>query len=176
VGRGRWLPVAGLAAVLLYGGVASLLSDDRFESATAVLDHLDARDRAAMAWVTVHTPPDARVLVVSGEPWYADRYSEWFPVLAARHSVATAQGYEWLPAAAFQRQKKAFNQAQACAHAGAECLDRWEAPGAGVFTHLYVPKADEDCCAALARSLASDPRWVLAYDGPGARVFARRGR
>jgi len=72
---------------------------------------LTTRDRAAMAWVAHNTPATSRFMVLTdygrwrgrglglgidtAPGWGADRTSEWFPVLAARTSVATPQGYEF---------------------------------------------------------------------------------
>ncbi len=66
---------------------------------------LSSDEIQAMKWVRTHTDPGGRFLVFSErvDTWYRDLVGEWFPYLAQRHSVYTAQGKEWLPGRAFQR-------------------------------------------------------------------------
>ena len=58
---------------------------------------LTPTDLAAMNWAAQNTPADARFLVVPQQSWELDMRGEWFPALANRAGVLTAQGAEWLP-------------------------------------------------------------------------------
>ena len=58
---------------------------------------LSRADLAAMQWARLNTPKGARFLVIPLQSWELDMRGEWFPALAERASVLTAQGAEWLP-------------------------------------------------------------------------------
>ncbi|MCL5256969.1 MAG: hypothetical protein M1319_04125 [Chloroflexi bacterium] len=136
---------------------------------TFFLTSLTAEDRAEMAWVQNNTPASSRFLVVTGTAWAVDRWSEWFPVLADRKSVATVQGYEWLPG--FSIRESNYAVLQACATAGATSIDNWETATKAPFDYIYIPK---DAYAwSLANSLLQDPNYVEVHDGPAAMIFHR---
>lgn len=60
------------------------------------LAQVSPANRAAMTWIRQNTPADSRfVLVTADSFWYFDRVAEWFPYLAGRESLTTAQGLEW---------------------------------------------------------------------------------
>lgn len=95
----RWIPAAVTAAVALLLTVPQL--DRNFLAQGPVLRPLKPEERRAMAWVSVHHPGGA-FLVLTGRPWWYDASAEWFPVLARARSVNTLQGREWLPNHAYQ--------------------------------------------------------------------------
>jgi hypothetical protein len=137
--------------------------------------------RASMAWVAANTPADATFLVVTGQTWYADQVSEWFPALADRTSVATVQGYEWLGSDRWWHRQDASNDLQACSVAGDACLAAWMRKYGVTPTYIYLPKgrvagplAAADCCGGLRQTLAVSPDYTVAYNGPGASIFERR--
>ena len=173
---------AGRAALILGGGVllaslAAASNDDHLGGENVFLVPLSPDERAAMRWVAAETPPDSRFLLVTAGVWPADKQSEWFPVLARRPSVATVQGYEWVPGGAFARLVEAYDEVQTggCSATDSACLDRWSAEHGIAFTHVYVPNTPRgQCCDRLRRSLANDSRYVTLMDGPGAAIFARR--
>ena len=136
-----------------------------------------------MKWVGQNTAPSSRVLVITGEPWWRDRTSEWFPVLANRASVATPQGLEWVPNGRFSETRDAHDAVQNCADQSPSCLAVWSygsgIPYDTVFVSKTVPAAVkrlgyDDCCSALRASLLQDPAYGVVYDGPGATIFASR--
>ena len=176
----RWSALV-LAALVGYGTLAALIRTPSIPSEMHVLTSLEPADRAAMEWVARSTPRDARVLVVTGANWPSDRIAEWFPVLAARRSVATVQGSEWLPNAEYDRRYANYETLAACAGRDVPCLERWAARTSTTFSYLYVPKTEgangrpgEECCASLIASASADPRFRRIYDGSGASVFERR--
>jgi hypothetical protein len=177
----RLWTTAVVTALAAYATFAVMLRSVSVPSELHVLTSLDAGDRAAMRWVATTTPRDSRVLVITGADWAADRVAEWFPVLAARKSVATVQGSEWLPGHEFDRRYTAYEILSKCAARDVACVERWAAANGAAFTHLYVAKTmgrsglpGHDCCIGVLTSALSDPRYQRVYDGPGAAVFARR--
>ena len=58
---------------------------------------LTETERSAMVWLKNNTPSESEFVVLSGSfSWQDDRVAEWFPVLADRKSLTTAQGLEWI--------------------------------------------------------------------------------
>jgi Dolichyl-phosphate-mannose-protein mannosyltransferase len=142
---------------------------------------LDADARTAMTWVRSSLPASARVVVVTGRPWYEDATSEWFPYLAGLRSVATVQGFEWMGASAWQGQLDASAGLQGRASDTVTSLEDWSLTYRVGFDYVYLPKgrlggvtSGPDCCTALRQTLAASSDYSVAYDGPGASIFERR--
>jgi hypothetical protein len=176
--RERW-SFSHRAALAAFGVlvVVSMIGATRrrppFGAETQVLSALSPADRAAMEWTALHTAREARVLVLTEQPWQIDKVSEWFPVLAERTSVATVQGSEWLPLGAFQTYIQRQHQVSACANGGTDCLDALSRDPALQFTHVYAP-SEPSCCRPLVGALEHDPRFTVIYAEAGATIFARR--
>ena len=141
------------------------------------LSGLLAEHLSAMQWVRSETNDSAVFAVVGGRNWEIDYFSEWFPVLARRPSVATVQGSEWTDS--FVERLAMFRQLQQCASETARCIDKWIAGWGLDPVYVFVPKgrlsgpsSPIDCCPALRETLAASDRYVLVYDGPGASIFA----
>ncbi|WP_038038744.1 hypothetical protein [Thermorudis peleae] len=172
--RHVWL----LQVLLILIVVQSVVATER--GFRPLLTGLSADDRAAMAWVAEQTPPDARVLVVTGETWFAqDRVAEWFPALTGRTNVAVVQGYEWL--GQFSDRMKAATVLQGCGTVGVSCLEYWAAQTGQSFDYIYlvsqpmwVDGVRHERFGALAEELVRDPDYALVYSGPGALIFHRQ--
>ena len=143
---------------------------------------LSADARNAMAWSRDALPTPARVVVVTGRFWYEDATSEWFPYLADRVSVATAQGYEWLGSAAWQRQVELSDALRDLANDTVSALEAWAAEYGEEYDFVYVPKgplggvrSDDDCCSAMRTTLRESLDYEVVYDDAGATIFRRRG-
>ena len=172
---------AVMTAIAGYATFAVMLRSASVPSELQLLTSLDAGDRAAMRWVATATPRDSRVLVITGSDWASDRVAEWFPVLAARKSVATVQGSEWLPGGEFDRRYLAYEALAKCAARDVACVEQWAASNGRSFTHLYVAKTQvrgkssgSACCTGVLTTALADPRYQRVYDGPSAAVFIRR--
>jgi len=64
---------------------------------------LTESERNAMQWIKKHTSAAAEFVVLTNSiSWQDDRVAEWFPVLADRKSLTTAQGLEWIPGSVFR--------------------------------------------------------------------------
>ncbi|MEA2639386.1 MAG: hypothetical protein QOF51_780, partial [Chloroflexota bacterium] len=131
---------------------------------------LSRHERTAMEWVAVSTSPASRFAVLTGDSWSLNLSAEWFPVLAERVSVTTAQGTEWLSGGVFRQRIAVDSALQSCASRDVDCIV--EVPEQ--FEYVYVPKrADSDCCGVVRSSLRGDPRFTLVYDDVGASIFGR---
>jgi 4-amino-4-deoxy-L-arabinose transferase-like glycosyltransferase len=142
------------------------------------LHPLPANDRRAMAWIAENIRPGATFAVITGEPWALDTASEWFPVLAQRMSLGTAQGYEWT--SQWNQRRAEAERLQSCAaSATAGCLEEWVALSKRSPDYIYVEKSQPqsldgaECCAALRQTLAKT--FSTTYEGPGATIFAWPG-
>jgi hypothetical protein len=175
----RRLAVALGLATVAYLAHGALISN------TALLSALTPAERDAMAWVASHTPSDARFAVLSERGWADDRQAEWFPVLAERVSLSTAQGAEWLPLGTFRERLRSIQTLEQCGSSDGACLDAWAADHGLAYDYVFLPKYragvrldgnDTWCCMGLRSALRADPRFVLVYDGPGATIFEHSKR
>lgn len=171
-------PTMLLVFLLLYAGLPIFLLRPSLGSDLRALAGLTPDDRSAMEWVANTTPQGSTFLVIPQDRWGVDRHSEWFPVLAQRVSVATVQGYEWVPEKAFAKRRALFMELERCVNADVICIDEWAKKGSVHFSHVYIPQASSaqnpPCCPTLVNSLIHDPRYRLVYSGPGAKIFERR--
>lgn len=166
-------------AVILFVGVranARTAADPGVPLHGLTEDHV-----AAMAWVKDNTAPDQRFAIVTAHRWELDYFSEWFPFLAQRESVATVQGSEWTGLDGFINRLARFRQLQECAPRVASCLEGWRLGWDVLDAYVIIPKGrlygpmtSVDCCPALREDLHRMQNWSVAYDGPGATVFAPR--
>jgi hypothetical protein len=173
--RARSVVAAVVAFFVVYCSLAALSRNSDLGGEGGYLASVSHDERDAMRWVADNTPPTSRFFVVPEDGWPADRVAEWFPVLAARPSVATVQGREWLPNGDFARYNALYPVARECGGADVRCLDQWNDSAGMAFSHVFIPKAPNGaCCRRLSASLRADPRYALVFDGPGAEIFARR--
>jgi hypothetical protein len=139
-----------------------------------------------MTWVVANTSSDSQFLILTSTgaagAWWEDRASEWFPVLAARTSLNTVQGSEWLAGRGYILRKERAKSLHHCAEADASCVDNWAREGNATFTHIYIAKDRQrqgrtalGCCHPLVRSLNDASGYALVYNGPGAVIYARLG-
>jgi hypothetical protein len=167
-----WAPVL-LAVLLWYAANGALLWGGELPAMTALVPE----ERSAMRWVQTATPTDSRFLVISSQAWPVDRVSEWFPVLADRVSVATPQGFEWVPGDdVFRERQTLHDHAQGCSWVESTCVVEWSRLSGIGYDYVYVPKPPwGQCCSHFLDSLAGDSRFQLAYDGPGATIYEYLG-
>jgi Dolichyl-phosphate-mannose-protein mannosyltransferase len=155
---------AGLLASLGFGYVI-----------VAPLYPISAAQRQAMSWVSEHSAPNATFMVLTGQTWWLDTTSEWFPALTGHVSVGTAQGYEWTRE--WTARSKAAGDLQDCVGIGTtDCLAAWIQETDLRPDYVYVAKGPQlgplspaECCAAIRKELATTQTTV--YDGPGATIY-----
>ncbi|MBA2633105.1 MAG: glycosyltransferase family 39 protein [Chloroflexi bacterium] len=142
------------------------------------LHALSADRRDAMAWISSNTPPDATVVVLTGDHWSTDPDSEWFFVVAHRTSVATVQGQEWLGRAAYARASDRYAKLQRCTVSVA-CLDSWLRDNSADY--LFIPKGRRhgphspvDCCPGIREEIMKSESHKVVYDRAGATIVRLR--
>jgi hypothetical protein len=167
-----WLIPTAVGLVIFYGWATSLAST------TLGLYTLSSSERQAMEWVRTSTAPDSTFAVLTGDAWGHDRSGEWFPVLADRPSIATVQGYEWIPNGAFTRQEKSYIALQGCVDQGPACIAQWSSDHHASFDYLYIghrgtgsDDSQVPCCSALVDALKSDPAFTMVYQNADATIF-----
>ena len=89
-------------------------------------------------WFRETTPQEATFLVISGETWEKDKYSEWIAALSGRRSLNVVQGYEWLPG--FSTRIDRFNKANAAYAQGGSRLLAWMEENGARADYLVLPK------------------------------------
>ncbi len=168
----HWPAVLVCVFLLWYATWGALTKSTNVSGDLPALTSLTRNERDAMQWVAQETPAGSRFLVISGKGiWPSDDVSEWFPALSGRVSLATPQGYEWMPDRMFQVQIWKHDQLQACAFQDASCLDRWSVMTGNTFDYVYI-RVSDGCCG-ISSSLILDYRYGLIYNSPGAMIFAR---
>ncbi len=162
-----------LGFMLMYGTLSGW-----YVSTTSVTS-LTPGERSTMAWITRHTPRQSTFLIVRGGSWSLDAASEWFPALSGRVSVATVQGYEWIPGAFAHRARRSERLAQ-CVSSTAACIDRWLAGTRERVDYIFVSRAasvvSSDCCSGIRSQLAMDSHFQQVYKGSGGIILRVRSR
>jgi hypothetical protein len=172
----NWQTLTILLFLLTYAAVGAMIRKPGLGGEGEYLTPLSGGERTAMHWIAEETPASSTFLVMPRGPWQVDKESEWFPVLAARPSIATVQGTEWSPNGGFDAAIAAFDGAWDCGYQSSDCLATWAQTNGKKFTHVYIPdNGKSQCCGTLIDSLSEDPDYLKIYDGPGGTVFALVG-
>lgn len=130
---------------------------------------VDDHDRAAMAWASEHTGPDATYVVLGDA-------AEWFPLLADRPILVGHWGTEWEGAGEYRRQLARYRTVSAC---DTERCVTAELDGAGLRPdYVYVPKGRYSIRGEVRRAppglvetMADAGRYELVYGNGGVAVF-----
>ncbi|MCS6993161.1 MAG: glycosyltransferase family 39 protein [Anaerolineales bacterium] len=138
-------------------------------------------DQAAMNWVQVNTPAEARFLVLTGSLSVSyDPVPEWFPALTKRHSVYTVQGLEWVAGERFSVAVRQAAKAQECLAVSAACV--WQSIQNEEVDHIYLsrslrtehfePLDPPRTFPYVEAGLRQDERLKLVYESEAALIFA----
>ncbi len=123
-----------LTALIFYAFFGTVLSDQVYPKVS-----LTASDRSAMDWVTKNIPAQSRFVILTGESEaFADSVAEWFPVLAKSVSIATIQGYEWMPGKLFQTKMNEYYALQTCLNKNYHCVEEWGTETKQNFDYVLV--------------------------------------
>jgi hypothetical protein len=134
---------------------------------------LQPTDLEAFAWVRENTPQDSNFLLVTGQLPLRDAWSEWFPVLAERHSQATVFGYEWVNDGQFGNRVEAYKNLQACAYEDTTCLDEWNQSAGGASSYVYLWNQAGATRFPLTIHMKHNPDYNLVFQNEQTMVFQK---
>ena len=137
---------------------------------------LTSRDLQAFAWVKANTPPESRfILITQGRP-LNDSASEWFPVIAERHSLATIFGYEWVNDGLFGARVEQYQELQTCMMQDIACLKQWALTFDQEFSYIYLqkPRGNTSAQTPLHISLASSTDFESIYASENVVIFLKK--
>jgi len=134
---------------------------------------LQPADLEAFAWVKANTPEDSKFLLVTGQLPLRDAWSEWFPVLAERHSQATVFGYEWVNDGKFGSRVEAYKNLQTCSRENIACLDTWNQGSSEEFSYVYLFNQAGPTRLPLTIHLQQDPNYNLMFQNEQTMVFEK---
>ena len=159
-----------LTALIFYAFFGTVLSDQVYPKVS-----LTPSDRIAMDWIAHNIPQQSRFVIVTGETEaFGDSVSEWFPVLTKSNSIATIQGYEWLPGKRFQTKMDEYYSLQACINKTYDCVEKWGTDTKQDFDYVIVSQnglADSE--NSLAMSLAESTNYQQAYQEADIAIFKK---
>ncbi len=161
----------GLTALIFYAFFGVVLSDQVYPKVS-----LTPSDRAAMEWVAKNIPPQSQFLILTGETEsFADAVAEWFPVLSKSHSIATIQGYEWLPDKIFLTKLDEYYALQACMDKTFDCLEEWTEKTNHSFEYILISRdglsGNEN---SLLVSLKASAGYRLIHEEKDVFIFEKR--
>jgi hypothetical protein len=159
-----------LTALIFYAFFGTVLSDQVYPKVS-----LTPSDRAAMEWVANHIPAQSRFVILTGETeTFADSVAEWFPVLGKSISVATIQGYEWMPDRLFQSKMNEYYALQACMNKTYECVEAWGAETKQTFDYVLVSQNGlSDSGNSLVASMLVSATYQPLYQDGDVAIFKR---
>ncbi len=159
-----------LTVLIFYSFFGLVLSDQVYPKVS-----LTASDRVSMEWVANNVPPHSRFVILTGETEaFADSVSEWFPVLGKSVSVATIQGYEWLPDKLFQKKMNEYHTLQICMNKTYTCVDEWRVRTEQDFDYVLVSQNGlSDNGNSLVSSLMVSETYRLLYREGDMAIFKR---
>ncbi len=157
-----------LSALIFYAFSGAMLSVQVYPKIS-----LTKSDRGAMSWIAENIPPQSRfVILTGGTEAFSDSVSEWFPVLGKGVSLATIQGYEWLPDHLFQKKMGEYYRLQACLNRTLECVEEWASASWQGFDYILVSQDGlEGSGNPLVSSLRESENYTSLYEKGDAAVF-----
>ncbi len=157
-----------LTALIFYAFFGTVLSDQVYPKVS-----LAASDRSAMDWVAGNIPPHSRFVILTGETEaFADSVAEWFPVLSKSNSIATIQGYEWMPDKLFQTKLDEYYALQTCMNKTYVCVEKWSSDMNHDFNYVLVSQNGLSANGnSLATSLTKSATYQLVYQEADVIIF-----
>jgi hypothetical protein len=162
---GGMAPKIGLVYILVVSIISAFMAAPQTGLSQAEVD--------AMEWVANHTPADSTFALVSGDA-SDDIVSEWFPAVAGRSSLATAQGSEW-KGKIFDQLVSNHSALQLCSTQNSECLEQWSHSTGNTLRYIYVVVTPTTSYSteSLLSSLGSSANFTQIYSSPEVRIFER---
>ena len=123
--------------------------------------------RQAYTWVKTNTRRDGRFMILTGiSSVLDDPDNEWFPVLAERRSITTAQGLEWLGDDRFAKALPLIRGLQQCRSelAPLACADQLARRLGLEYDYVVFTSGYNQLESHFEPSLANHPGYEVVYD------------
>jgi hypothetical protein len=160
-----------LTALIFYAFFGTVLSDQVYPKVS-----LTPSDRVAMDWVANNIPQQSRFVILTGETEaFGDSVSEWFPILSKSNSIATIQGYEWLPGKLFLTKMDQYYALQKCMNKTYTCVEQWGAEMNHDFDYVLVSQNGLSTSGnSVVTSLAESTTYQVVYQKEDIAIFEKR--
>ena len=137
--------------------------------------HLTDEVNEAFIWIEGNTASDTSFLIYpsveSNRFWWNDYLSEWFPVVAKRHSVSTVQGYEWIPEL-FEKKVFSYYNLRTCDKPGPVCVEIWEKYNEQEIDYVVIDTEEDR--PDFVNSFSLSNKYSLYYENSRLVVFAKK--
>jgi len=159
-----------LTALIFYAFFGAVLSDQVYPKVS-----LTPSDRSAMNWVANNIPQQSRFVILTGESEaFGDSVSEWFPVLGKSVSIATIQGYEWMPDKLFQTKLNEYYALQTCMNKTYTCVEQWGTKMHHDFDYVLISQNDlSGSKNPVVASLAESTSYQKVYQEADIAIFKK---
>ena len=131
---------------------------------------LAPREFQAIRWVNSNTKGTDRFLILDEQsnPLLSP-FTEWFPALTDRRSVATLQGTEWLRGNRhYNKQYPIITSLHQCLYENVKCLYDLRNKTADQYNFIILSSKNP---VPLLNSLANHPAFELVYSSPMMKIF-----
>ena len=159
-----------LTGLIFYAFFGTVLSDQVYPKVS-----LTSSDRSAMDWVASNVPQQSRFVILTGETEaFGDSVSEWFPIHGKSISIATIQGYEWMPGKLFQSKLNEYYALQACMNKTYICVEEWASDMHHEFDYVIVSQNGLSTSKnSVVTSLTESTTYQLAYQEADIAIFKK---
>jgi hypothetical protein len=158
-----------LTGLIFYAFFGSVLSDQVYPKVS-----LTPSDRSAMDWVANNILQQSRFVILTGESEaFGDSVSEWFPVLGKSVSIATIQGYEWMPDKLFLKKLDEYYALQACMGKTYSCVEEWRTKFDHDFDYVLVSQNGLTSDNPLVASLEKTTGYQMVYQKADIAIFKK---
>lgn len=132
--------------------------------------HLGAEEFKTISWVKSHTAlTDAFLILDEQSNPLLSPFTEWFPALTNRRSVATIQGSEWLTGVKhYNKQFPIVTSLHECLYKDVSCLNELQNKTSGTYDFIIV---SSKYSSSLLNSLENHAGFNLAYSSPSIKIY-----
>jgi len=170
--------LAGALLILLFGQwlFSSWFTVDLLAGDYSLKDE----DLLAMQWIKENTPRDSKFLVLTGLTPFDDSFSEWFPAITNRVSLATVQGKEWDAQQDFNRLIDGYEAAQTCLDKSERCIANWEKDHGVNSDYIFIRLKDsteaegESYPSALARAFVESDKYEQVFENDLVEILRKK--
>lgn len=139
--------------------------------------HINQNNYEAMIWLQEQTSKQSKILVLpSYDPhrnWPNDYLGEWLPAISKRESLATVQGFEWIPELFSERINK-YIGLRSCIPYGIECIEKWQTKYGIEADYIYIGEKDKQLM--IVKELINNKEYESAYDSEEVIIFEHHAR